>query len=367
MNRTRPSRRGVLTRDATGFGLAEAFVLIAIATILLTRLYLELTGYPQVGGGNLHIAHALWGGALMMLALIVGWLLIGAGARMAAVVMGGVGFGLFLDEVGKFVTKNNDYFYGPAAEIMYILVVLILVGARVFRDFRPLTARECLASAAVIAADGVARGLADRRRETGLALLVQAEQAGAEPAPVSAVRTMLVSAEPSSDRLYRLQRWAPRLIPGFFRSPRWVPVVGWLLVVSAISGVFFGLLGIALGGYFYQDDDITLRLDGMNPASVILVVNAAVTSAMALPAMIARRRTARLWPLLWLRNAALLFTFLNAFVDFATEGFAALISMSIGLFTLAVLTYQIDVAVRRSAGAGSEGPQIAPGDHALQR
>jgi hypothetical protein len=67
---------------------------------------------------------------------------------MLCVVPGGIGFGLFLDEVGKFVTKDNDYFYGPAAEIMYILMVVILVGARIVRDFRPLSARECLASAA---------------------------------------------------------------------------------------------------------------------------------------------------------------------------------------------------------------------------
>jgi hypothetical protein len=34
-------------------------MVVAILTILITRLYLYLAGYPQVGGGSLHIAHAL--------------------------------------------------------------------------------------------------------------------------------------------------------------------------------------------------------------------------------------------------------------------------------------------------------------------
>ncbi|WP_328354737.1 hypothetical protein OG976_24200 [Mycobacterium sp. NBC_00419] len=349
MNDHSSTRRGPITRDAAGSSSAEAFVIVAIATILLTRLYLRLTGYPQIGGGDLHIAHALWGGALMMLALLTGWLALGFGVRVLTVVMGGIGFGLFLDEVGKFVTKDNDYFYGPAAEIMYILVCLILVGARLIRVIRPLSAHECLASAAAIAADGVARGLADHRREVGLQLLDQARAGGAPEADVEHVRALVLSAGHASDRLYRLQQWAPRLIPNVFRSPKWVPWVGWLLVAGSVFGLFFHTLGIVVGDYFYEDEHVKIHLAGKSPATMILLVTAGLTLAMALPAMIALRRTDKVWPLRLLRSAALVFTFLTALVDFATEGFAALINLSIGLFGMAILSYQIDVATRAAA------------------
>ncbi len=354
-------RRGPITRNAVGPTSAEAFVIIAIATILLTRLYLQLTGYPQIGGGDLHIAHALWGGALMMLALLTGWMALGFGVRVLNVVMGGIGFGLFLDEVGKFVTKDNDYFYGPAAEIMYILVCLILVGARLIRVVHPLSAHESLASAAAIAADGVARGLPDHRREVALRLVEQARAGGAPSADVDHVRLLLLSAGYASDRLYRLLQWAPRLIPGFFRSPRWVPWVGWLLVGGAVFGLSFHALGIALGDYFYEDEHVKIHLAGKSPATVILLVSAGLTLAMALPAMIALGRTTAVWPLRLLRDAALLFTFLNALVDFATEGFAALINLSIGLFGLAILSYQLDVAARGAAGQPATPPTDSAG------
>lgn len=37
------------------------------ATVVVTRYYLEWVGYPQIGGGELHIAHLLWGGLTLFI------------------------------------------------------------------------------------------------------------------------------------------------------------------------------------------------------------------------------------------------------------------------------------------------------------
>jgi len=40
-------------------------------TVALTRLFLVLTGYPQIGNSTFHLAHALWGGLVLFLAGIM--------------------------------------------------------------------------------------------------------------------------------------------------------------------------------------------------------------------------------------------------------------------------------------------------------
>ncbi len=339
-------RHGPVSRNSLGQGHAESFIFIAIATILLTRLYLKVTGYPQVGGGDLHIAHSLYGELLMMFALVVGWLLLGVGARNLAVVLGGVGFGLVLDEVGKFVTKDNDYFYGPSAEIMFAVLIVVLLSTHALRALRPLSAHELLASASLIAADGVAKGLSAHRRALGLSLLERARGGGADPQDIEHVRALLQSARPDSDHLHAIRRRLARLVPAWVTSPRSVRVVGWLVVVVALASLFFHSLGIALGGYFDRDANVTDHLAGMSAGTAILVIGAGLTVAMGLPATIALRRTDRIWPLRLLREAALFFTLCSAVVHFATEGFAALINLSIGLLATAMLTHQLTVRER---------------------
>jgi hypothetical protein len=121
------------------------------ATVIGTRWFLELTGFPQLGGGDLHIAHALWGGAALFAAAILPILLAGRAVYTTSAVLAGIGGGLFIDEVGKFITATNDYFYPAAAPIIYatfLLTALVWLRARAPDDPDPrsqlLTALELL-------------------------------------------------------------------------------------------------------------------------------------------------------------------------------------------------------------------------------
>lgn len=103
------------------------------ASVALTRLFLELTGYPQLGNQTLHIAHLLWGGLLLFVAALLMILYANRWTYRLGALLAGAGVGLFIDEVGKFITRANDYFYPPAAPIIYaffLLVVLLYLEVR---------------------------------------------------------------------------------------------------------------------------------------------------------------------------------------------------------------------------------------------
>ena len=110
---------------------AEFYVLITLVcfglSVALTRLFLDLSGYPQIGNSELHIAHVLWGGLLLFLAVLVLLLFANPWVYSLGAVLGGVGVGLFMDEVGKFITQSNDYFYPWAAPIIYTFFLLTVM------------------------------------------------------------------------------------------------------------------------------------------------------------------------------------------------------------------------------------------------
>jgi hypothetical protein len=110
---------------------ADQYLLITLlsfaASVSFTRMFLQLTGYPKLGGNTLHIAHVLWGGLFLFIAALLPLLIANRWVYLWGAFLAGAGVGLFIDEVGKFITQNNDYFYPFAAPIVYAFFLLTVM------------------------------------------------------------------------------------------------------------------------------------------------------------------------------------------------------------------------------------------------
>lgn len=143
MARKRHSNRKAVIRQG-----AEEYLLITLVSFAVsvagTRLFLELTGYPQLGGGELHIAHVLWGGLFLFAAALALLVYANRWVYRVGALLAGIGVGLFIDEVGKFITSSNDYFYPSAAPIVYAVFLLTVLVYLVFRKPPKVSSREAL-------------------------------------------------------------------------------------------------------------------------------------------------------------------------------------------------------------------------------
>ncbi|MDO9546484.1 MAG: hypothetical protein Q7J07_07015 [Pelolinea sp.] len=116
---------------------SDRYVLITLVSFAISisaiRIFLEINGYPQLGGENLHIAHVLWGGLFLFTSSLLPLIFVNKRILDLSAFLSGAGIGLFIDEVGKFITQTNDYFYPAAAPIIYVFFLLTIQIYRMIR------------------------------------------------------------------------------------------------------------------------------------------------------------------------------------------------------------------------------------------
>jgi hypothetical protein len=243
--------------------------LVAFAvTVLATRAYLELTGYPRIGGGDLHVAHALFGGLLLFAAALLPIVLSGRRIYRIAAVLAGIGIGLFIDEVGKFITTQNDYFYPAAAPLIYATFLLaVMIYLRVRRRTRP-DPRGLLLTSLQLMEEAVDHDLQQHERDA----LRYRLGAAVVQAPLDEQRrlasTLLAFVESQELRVApdEVSRFRPILNWWASRRDRWLGgrgVRAALVVALLISGINAVVdLGIAIS-----------RIGGVDPATSTRLFN----------------------------------------------------------------------------------------------
>ena len=238
---------------------AERYLFVTIAafaiSVAATRWYLDLTGYPKVGGGGLHVAHMLWGGLLLVVAALLPLLFVGRRVLLLSALLAGVGVGLFIDEVGKFITESNDYFFAPAAPLIYG-ALLLLVGIWLVVRRAPADSTNDAMQAAVDALrDGLDGRLTATERDRVVERLGPARSA-ADPAVAGlAERQAALLTSPEIDARLASPGWVERgdaaallerILP--LRLERALVLLGllWMAFVAALSSLL--LLGLAWAG-----------------------------------------------------------------------------------------------------------------------
>jgi hypothetical protein len=292
----RPEDRGSssdLVRDVDGADHLEALIVASAASLLAIRGFLALTNYPKLGGGGLHIAHLLWGGLFLLAAVIVALTWWNPAARWTAALLGGVGFGTFIDELGKFITADNDYFYRPTIALIYAIFVGLYLVGRILFARQPLTPRESLLNQqlrALLAADGAAT---------------------------------------PSGLWYRA--WRARLARDYRRlatHPAFASVLSAIFVVSAISRVLT-IGSLMLGGTREQQ-----TVHGIQAAAVVASGVFVVLGALRLP-------RSRLAAYRWFQRSVLVSILVVQFFLFLESQLAALGGLAVDLLLYLALSYMI--------------------------
>lgn len=216
-------------------------------TVVVTRLYLSLTGWPQIGGDVYHLAHALWGGLLLIIGGVLTLLWSNRWVQPLTAILVGAGSGLFVDEVGKFITQRNDYFTPLAAPIIYLVFLGVLTVAVLARRAH-LAHSRTLAYTLAVALKAVADGpLRPSTRQELLSDIAALESNTARPdlADLAARIRPVVENAPVVPPRNRTRR-AVAVLERIERTllPRWLHRI--VLIVGSLVVGLLSLIGLAV-------------------------------------------------------------------------------------------------------------------------
>ncbi|CAK9000338.1 Cilia- and flagella-associated protein 73 (Flagella-associated protein 73) (Modifier of inner arms 2 protein) (Mia2p) [Durusdinium trenchii] len=236
----------------------EMYLVCSAVTILLIRVGLYATGYPQLGGNGIHIAHMLWGGLLMFASQMLTFAFLGRHVQRLASVVGGIGFGMFIDELGKFITSDNDYFFKPTPFLLYIgfciLFIVLKCAEPMFNPTR-FSEEENLANALQLMSVYSTVGLSKESRLVLLELLENSNPDHPLSKPLKDYVHLPVSASgvPASREHYylRFRKWISDVYAKLVRNKYAVYVLDTFFILQCATQ-FLDLTYLMVDGSYYR-------------------------------------------------------------------------------------------------------------------
>jgi hypothetical protein len=345
-------KRRLFIRSVRAREQMELFIVASVSSVLLLRYYLYLTGYPQIGNGALHISHMLWGGLLMLAAQVLLLSFLGRRLERLAAAIGGIGFGVFIDEVGKFVTRDNNYFFRPSVGIIYAIFVLLYVGLNLLTRGEHLTSTEYQLNALSQLEEAVLRQMDEHEKAAVLRLLARANPRSPITKQLQEFLDSVTTISAGQPNV--LRRFGARLSAAYDQAwqERRTRVAVRAFFAIEIALFVFGLVLAVINNV----DSVQDFLHGKPSYGHSLIIGQAIGTAIAawFAAMgIYRLRSSRLEAFEWFRRATLTNLLFTEFFIFSRIQFGAIPGFVFNLVLLLLINFALNHERRSIAGNAS--------------
>ena len=312
----------------------DTFLVVAVASVLGNRVFLIVTGYPQLGDGTLHISHAIWGALMLAASVVMSISFLGPFTRKIVAVVGGAGFGWFVDELGKFITRKVNYFFEPTIAIIYMTFIALYLAFRALERRRYTPEEGTLNALEAVKAAALGQLREPERRETLRLLDVTNPDTSAF---VDEVRALLAHAPSLPPRRPSVvTRWADRAREWYLRLTEWP---GFVVVIDVLFS-FLALTAVVTVIAFVLDGPGVRGVDEWAALTSSLVANGCLLVGVFLLRSHDRMRAYR-----WLDRGLLISIFVTQVFVFADEQLGG----TVGLLIVLIIWVLLRGAMRAEA------------------
>ena len=326
--------KNLFIRNLDAERLQEGFLITSVTTVIVTRFFLFITQYPQIGDSRLHIAHILWGGFFMLIGILIFMAFLNKSAATLAVFISGVGFGLFIDELGKFVTRDSNYFFKPTVALIYVIFIFIYLFLRALPKYKSVTKNEYLLNAIEMVKEAVLNDLDIEEKKQAREYLKRSDQ---DDPVVSLLSKLLGELDVISNTAPSILTKIRQNIRSFYLRLARSHLVGKVIVaIQALQTVvtFFLLLFLLPRRHLLTFDEIGNLITSLAAAIFVLI------GLMHLKSSRARAYH-------YFRLGMLINIFLTQFFVFYRSQFSAVFGLFLNISILIVINYVLALDEKR--------------------
>ena len=340
---TEPAQRAYFVRSIYAGRDIELFMVLAVATILIVRAALAATGWPQLGGGKIHFAHLLWGGLGMLIAMILFMAMEGRMWKLLAVLAAGIGFGLFIDELGKFITSDNDYFFKPVFAFIYLIFIAIFIVTRALLTIRDLSPDVALVNLFRLTSEGAVRPWDESESVQAQRLLAACDRDDPVVQGLAQmVKGMVTRASSQLGPYEKAKSWLGRRYAALIEKRWFKAVLVLYLALEALAGLAAGIGVIAVAQSGQAAVDFWTYGQALSAAlSAVLIVFGFL-----------RWRRSRLEAYRWFTRALLVTIFITQFFAFYHNQITQVFGLAVALLTYAAIRSMISWEQARDESEG---------------